>query len=281
MSKALRCGLIGHNVSYSKSSDLFTAMFDMLDLQGSFATLNVVPSDLERAVRQAVADKFDGLCVTIPHKRAIMPLLDELHPAAEAMGAVNSLAILEDGRLQGHNTDCYGFSLPLQEHAGRLKHGRALIIGCGGGARAVVYGLYTDYELHDMVVLGRTKIRMKQLRTSLSSSLHRLDIQPCTISDASSLASERFDIIVNCTPLGGWNYPRTQPLPASMSYTQTRLYYDLNYNPDNVAVASAREAAVTAIDGSLMLAGQAVRSMEIWSGHTVSVEELSERVFGR
>ncbi|MFH1687292.1 MAG: shikimate dehydrogenase [bacterium] len=281
MSKALRCGLIGHNITYSKSAELFRAMFNMLNMEGRFEIFDVAPSDLEQTVRRAAADRFDGLCVTIPYKQAVMSLIDEAHPVAEALGAVNSIAILKDGRLQGRNTDCFGFSLPLRDYVDQLKHGRGLIIGSGGGARAAIYSLCTDYELNDIAVLGRTTAPLKRLCTSLQDQLRDLEIRSFLRDDATAMSGQKFDIVVNCTPLGGWNFPNTLPLPACLSYAQSHIYYDLNYNADNTAVASARKAGLTAIDGALMLAGQAARSMEIWSGRKVSVEQLNRRVFGR
>ena len=92
---------------------------------------------------------------------------------------------------------------------------------------------------------------------------------------------DRYGIAVNCTPLGGWNHPASSPFPKRFDWSAIDIYYDLNYNNDNRLIATARNAGVTAIDGSAMLVGQALESFRIWSGLAVEYEPVYRTVFGQ
>jgi len=280
MSKHYRFGLLGHNIGYSKSGDVFRAIFDISEVRGSFDLLDLSPRSFGKDFKSIAFREIDGLSVTIPFKQRVLDYLDDIHPVAQALEAVNSIAVTA-GRLSGFNTDCHGFSRPLRGYCDRLKHGHALVLGCGGGAKAAVYALYTDYEVRHFTVMSRTKIRLKRFRQSLASHIVNIAIDTVHISDTEFEHPEAYDIIVNCTPLGGPNLPDTPVLPEPLAWSCSRLYYDLNYNPGNSAVASARERGLTVIDGSAMLIGQALRSLEIWTGETVDFDAVYDAVFGQ
>ncbi len=89
-----------------------------------------------------------------------------------------------------------------------------------------------------------------------------------------------WDIVVNCTPMGGWNHPTESPLPGWFDWSSSRLYYDLNYNGDNHLVAAARASGVETIDGSAMLVAQALQSFYIWTGRKLTFEPVYAEVFG-
>jgi len=271
VSKVYRFGLLGHNIGYSKSREIFRAAFEISELSGTFDFFDLSPRRFDEGFEEIVRKRFDGLSVTIPFKRRVLEHLDDVHPVASALEAVNST---------GFNTDCYGFSLPLRSYSDRLKHGHALILGCGGGARAAAYALYTDHEVRRFTIMGRTKVRLKRCRQSLSAHLNNAVIETLHIDESHFEHPETYDIVVNCTPLGGPNLPEASVLPESLAWSRGRLYYDLNYNPDNSAITAARAAGLPTIDGSAMLTGQALRSLEIWTGETVAFDAVHEAVFG-
>jgi len=281
MKHTYRFGLIGHRVSYSKSGDVFRAIFSHIGKEGAFDIFDVAPGDFQAQLVELVKDGVQGLSVTIPYKQAVMEYLQEIDTIARALEAVNSISI-DSKTLCGFNTDCYGFSLPLRKYSEKLKLGTALILGCGGAARAAVYSLYTDYELRRFTVLGRTGFKLTEFRRSLERHLHQAKITPVIEQEARSRDWERasYDIIVNCTPLGGWNYPNEHPLPKGFGWQTGKIYYDINYNEGNNFVKNARDAGLIAIDGSAMLVGQALRSFDIWTGETVPFEPIYERIFG-
>jgi len=143
----IHLGLIGYPLSHSLSPSLYEAAFTALALHGEYLLYPVAPGEtggLAGLTKQIRAGEIQGLNVTIPHKQAIMPLLDELTLSAQAIGAVNTL-FLKDGKLYGHNTDAPGF---LTDQAKVLRNTslekKALVLGAGGAARAVVYALLKD-----------------------------------------------------------------------------------------------------------------------------------------
>jgi len=282
MRHTYRFGLIGHHVSYSRSGDVFRAIFSLMGEKGAFDTFDVAPAEFHERLVELVRDGVQGLSVTIPYKHTIMEHLQEVDAIADALEAVNSVSIDRDA-LCGFNTDCFGFSLPLRKYVEELKHGSALILGCGGVARAAVYSLYTDYEVRRFSVVGRTRARLIGFKECLERQLRRVKIMPIVMKGTFNRRWDYtpFDIIVNCTPLGGWNHPDGDPVPDGLPWRAGRIYYDVNYNYGNKLVERAREAGLVAIDGSAMLVGQALRSFDIWTGETVAFEPVYEQVFRR
>jgi shikimate dehydrogenase len=276
MTRQHKFGLIGYNTSYSRSPEVFQAIFAIRNVSGIYENYSLEPPQFEQRFRELVRDGLQGLSVTIPYKSRVIPLLDEVDPVARALNAVNSVSIGND-LLIGFNTDCFGFSVPLRPYHDKLKHGHAIILGCGGGARAAVYSLHTDYEVKHFTVLGRSAARLDAFRQSLVGQIAAISMETRQFEDYSGDAP--YDIIVNCTHLGGWNHPAELAFPARMRWLPGKIYYDLNYSADNKALGKAAEEGLLPIDGSAMLVGQAIRSFQIWTGMDVPFDRVYERVF--
>lgn len=279
MSEPYKFGLLGHNIAYSRSADIFKAIFEIKKMKGSFENFDLEPNQFEKEFKALLKRPCGGLSVTIPYKSRVIPLLDDATHIARSLDAVNSISI-QDGKTHGHNTDITGFALPLKPFAKQLKKEHALILGSGGSAKAAIYSLRSDFETNKFTILGRSAENLNKLKKSLEEILLNSNIQTATLTSFKFDSSAKFAIVVNCTPLGGWNQPDDNPLPQGFKWPMTRLYYDLNYNSDNRIVRDAARNNVTAMDGSRMLVGQAVRSLEIWTRETVSFDKVYERVFG-
>ena len=157
-------GLIGYPVSHSVSPAMHNAAFDALGLDWRYVPLPVAPGHVGDALRGVRALGLRGINVTVPHKQAVLECLDEmsgnspgatLTDAARAIGAVNTIRVELDGSLLGDNTDARGFIADLREHGVDPAGRRALVVGAGGSARAVVYGL-AEAGCAEIVVLNRT-----------------------------------------------------------------------------------------------------------------------------
>jgi len=277
MSESYQFGLIGSNIGYSRSPAVFDAIFDVDGVTGSFDLHDISPNEFDSRFNRLLHSDITGLSVTIPYKQRVIDKLDELDPAAEALNAVNSIAVGE--KLRGFNTDVYGFALPLVPLVEELRNGRALIIGCGGGARAAAFTLAEDYAVSEIVLLGRSLDSLTCCRHELQAAIPECPLTTLLASDFESRRDESFAITVNGTPLGGWNYPDRSPLPPGFDWSCTAVYYDLNYNESNPIVDSAAASGVTAFDGSRMLVGQAVRSYGLWTGRKVEFDAVYARVF--
>lgn len=275
--KQFRFGLIGNNVAYSKSADIFKAVFQQHDIEGTCEVFNIKPNDFKQQFELLTDKVVDGLSVTIPYKKEVIEYLDEVAPVANAIKAVNSILLI-DGKRFGYNTDCFGFSYPLRQYSEKLKHNKAIIFGAGGAAKAVMYALFVDCEIKDFTIVTRDRSKLQLFKESIPSDLNGLNIDGCTFDEYSK--DERYAICVNCTPLGGWNMSDVMPFPAKCDMRNIKIYYDLNYNADNKCMEYAALKAQHSIDGSAMLVAQALRSFYLWTGIKTEFDSIYKQVFG-
>ncbi len=273
-------GLLGWPLGHSVSPAMHDAAFRALGLDGRYDALPTPPEALAAAVAGLAAAGYRGVNVTIPHKQAVMPLLDELSAAAQAIGAVNTIVVGNQGltvlgrtvspALTGDNTDWLGFLHPLDARGFDLAGKSALLLGAGGSARAVVYALLQRGLAH-LTIWARTPTRATDLAThaqSLSPSLTipQFPNSPLTISP---------DLIVNTTPLGMWPHVDASPWPADLPFPAGALVYDLVYRPQRTLFLQQAAAAGCAVQGGLeMLAAQGAAAFELWTGQKPPLEVM-------
>lgn len=274
MKQSYKFGLIGHRIGYSRSPAIFDAIFNHLGVDGSFENFDLSEPELEAAFDNKTFAEISGLSVTIPYKKTVINLLNNVDPIAETLEAVNSISLREEGTF-GSNTDWIGFANPLAEYNQQLDGRSAIIFGYGGSAKAVIYSLYKNFNVKAVSVIGRDLTRAKENLTQLQNHLDGLEIQ-YTAQLANRL---REAIMVNCTPLGGFNYADQVVLPTDLALDQATIYYDLNYNPDNQTIARLRKQGRTAIDGSAMLVAQALESFRLWTQREVPFDPIYKAVF--
>ncbi|MFQ5453426.1 MAG: shikimate dehydrogenase family protein [Candidatus Zixiibacteriota bacterium] len=280
MKNKFKFGLVGFNISYSRSADIFKAIFKIKNIDGAYELYDIPPDSFDSRFPELLEDNLNGLSVTIPYKNKVIPYLFEIDPIADALGAVNSV-LVKDKKFLGYNTDSYGFSLPLKEYSLMLKRGNALIFGAGGAAKAAIYSLYLDYEVDTFFIMGRNLEKLKTFKNSLNKQIDNIKINILSIEDYQSICKERYEIIVNCTPLGGWNHAGETSLPKNFNWLNGKIYYDLNYNDNNRIITEAKEKSQIVIDGSTMLVGQALRSFYLWTGITIAFDPVYHMVFNR
>ena len=239
-----RFGLIGRDISYSFSPGYFKSKFDTLGLADCSYEIFDLP-DIDKLPEILSKNTLSGLNVTIPYKTAICPYLDELDADAAEIGAVNTICFTKTG-LKGYNTDVIGFvnSLaPLLLPTDKA----ALILGTGGAAQAIAFGL--------------TKLGIDYRFVSRSSGEGNLRYE-----ELESATLKSFQILINTTPLG--TYPQVQeapPIPYKF-LTRSHLLYDLIYNPELTAfLKSGQKAGARIKNGLEMLHLQAEASWEIWN----------------
>lgn len=280
--RAYHLGLIGYPLEHSLSPKLHNAALRALGLAGEYR-LYPVPStgagerELRALLEQMRAGEIHGLNVTIPHKRAVIPLLDELTPTAQAIAAVNTI-IPRGGKLIGDNTDAPGFladlyrafpslrpahpvaSPKLQAEGADLPH--AFILGAGGSARAVAYALLQDGW--QLTIAARRPAQARSLVKDLAPYARQASvIRPATFDFRPAAC----DLIVNCTPLGMSPNVEASPWPEDVPFPQGAAVYDLVYNPrETRLVAAARAAGLPAVTGLGMLIEQAALAFEHWVG---------------
>ncbi len=171
-----RVVLIGHPVAHSLSGAMQQAAFDSLGIDASYELWDRSPIELADAIAELRTDDFLGANVTIPHKERVVPLVDRLTEEAHATGAVNTIT-REGKRLIGHNTDVPGFKVALDKLVGKQKMPRqAVVLGAGGGARAVVYGLITE-GFQRIVVFNRHLHRAEGLVKHFGRSAAHMELR--------------------------------------------------------------------------------------------------------
>lgn len=266
-----RVGLLGWPVEHSVSPAMHNAAFDALGLPWRYTLLPTPPGRIETALTNLRAQGYRGANVTVPHKQAVMPHLDAISDAARAIGAVNTIVVQED-RLIGHNTDGDGFLAALLE-SGLAPHGRrALVLGAGGAARAIVYALAQsgcEITLHN-----RTVGRAVQLAHDMQDATAGAPVTWVPVSTAlADLDLAQFDLLVNATPVGTWPQSDASPWPETLPMPPHWTVFDLVYNPaDTRLLAQARAAGATAVGGLGMLVYQGVLAFERWTGHAAPIE---------
>jgi 3-dehydroquinate dehydratase / shikimate dehydrogenase len=259
-------GIIGSPVGHSASPAIHNSLFAELDLD--FVYLPFEVSNVTEFVSRMVNPKtreFDwnlqGFSVTIPHKSAIVPLLDALSAQAKAIEAVNTV-VTNGIRLTGHNTDVDGAMSPLEKVCA-LERTSCGVIGAGGAARAVIGGLLARGAR--VTVFAREPSRAHAV-----SQAFNVEVLPIE-----KLASSELSVIINTTPVGMRGHSEnSSPVPAE-ALRGCMIAYDLVYNPlDTKFLIDARAAGCKTIDGLEMLIAQAALQFELWTGKSANIETM-------
>jgi shikimate dehydrogenase len=267
-------GVLGDPVRHSLSPAMHNAAIAALGLDWAYLALPVAAADLAVVLQGLEAIDCRGLNVTLPHKQAAAVLAQELTPLARRLGAVNTLVRRDGGGWLGHNTDVEGFLAPLRSLAAR----EALVLGCGGSARAVVAGL-VELGLGRIRVAGRDSTRLGQFLASCADwapGLEPLAWGPGAAGEPDPLAEALAgaDLVVNTTPLGmaSGRDPAAaarSPLdPAQVALLRPdATVYDLIYIPrPTTLLRLAGERGCRTLDGLEMLVQQGAASLRLWSG---------------
>lgn len=250
--------VIGHPVRHSRSPALANAAFAAAGLDWVLTALDVAAGDAEAAVAAVRVLGLGGLMVTMPHKAAIIPALDDLTPTARTLGAVNSVSWV-DGALVGHNTDGAGLVRSLRHDDGIEVSGRrCVVLGAGGAARSVVYAL-AEAGAAEVAVVNRTAPRA-EAAAALAGDRGRVGV-------AADVAAA--DLLVNATSVGmGAESGAGAPIPiAPEMLGPSQVVVDLVYQPvETPLLAAARARGAVAVDGIGMLVHQAAISISRWTG---------------
>ena len=267
-----RVVLIGHPVAHSLSGAMQQAAFDSAGIDASYELWDRAPIALGDAINEVRGDEFLGANVTIPHKERVVPMIDKLTEEAQATGAVNTLT-REGRRLVGHNTDVPGFVAALDKLVGRQKMPRAaVVLGAGGGARAVVYGLVRA-GFQRIIVFNRHLHRAESLVKFFSRSAAHMDLKAMPWHESiieSELAKTK--VLINATSIGLAS--DVSPVPAEV-ITPDLLVLDLIYNRTRL-LRDAEAAGATASDGETMLLHQGAAAFALWTGKPAPLEVMSE-----
>lgn len=260
------CLVIGDPISHSLSPALHNAIYQELGIAKEFvySAAHVLPDNLADAIRGMRALGLRGLSLTLPHKIAILPLLDELDDAAKRLGAVNTV-VNNAGVLRGYNTDAEGILSPLHKAFGNLSGKHALVFGAGGAGRCAALSLAAAGAQVDIV--NRTQEKGESLARECSGSFFSPD-KPL---------QKRYDILIQASSLGLGASQET-PAPDAVFHKDC-LAFETVYAPLHTPfVRQARQAGAKVILGSEMFATQACAQVKLFTGYDFEVEQALQMV---
>lgn len=256
-----RLGVLGWPVSHSRSPAMHTAAFEALGMsQWSYELLPAERAELETVVSDLPGLGFAGANVTIPHKEAALAIVDRVDPVARRIGAMNCVVVAPDGSLEGQNHDAFGFVESIREAQPnwRADAGPIVVIGAGGGARAVLVSLI-DQGAREIRLVNRTPVRAAALQRDLDGPITALAWEKR--EDALAGAA----MLVNTTNQGMVGTP---PLDIALdALPPTALVSDIVYIPrETPLLAAARKRGNPTVNGLGMLLHQARPAFRAWFG---------------
>lgn len=267
--------IIGHPISHSLSPLMHNSAFQALSLPYLYAMYDIGPEDLSKAAQDLKTLGFLGYNVTIPHKQAIIPFLDGVDENAKAIGAVNTVAILNN-RAVGYNTDVLGVVRALEPFKGRFAGKPALVLGAGGAARAAVFALHTFLNVSDITIAARSKEKASSMAEDFKIKNARIvNFEQEEINSSVS----RCSLIVNTTPIGMHPLVDASPLFDDAPLKSGHVVFDLIYRPlETKLLRHANAAGATVVGGLEVLIQQGAAAFEMWTGKKMPVDSVRKVV---
>jgi shikimate dehydrogenase len=269
MSSFIKTGLIGHPVAHSKSPLIHGHWIKKYGLSGSYTAIDVA-GDVEKTVRQLMAEGFQGLNVTLPHKETVLRLCDEVDETAQAVGAVNTL-VMKNGKISGKNTDVFGFVESVKESTRGFdfKKGPGFVLGAGGAARGILQGLI-EQGVPEIYLSNRTREKAEELARAFKN-IKIIDW------DKRSDILNQANLLVNTTSLGLKGQP---PLEINLEKLNlAAVVCDIVYLPHETDLLKAAKARGNVIvPGIGMLLHQARLAFKEWFGVLPEIDEELKRL---
>jgi shikimate dehydrogenase len=253
-------GIIGNPVRHSLSPVIHNTAFKRMELNAAYLAFEV--ENLEEAISGIRGLGIRGVSVTIPFKTQVIPFLDEVEALAKKIKAVNTI-VNEGGRLIGYNTDWCGVLEALEEEVD-LNGKKVLLLGAGGAARAIAFGLKERGS--QVIISNRSPDKANELAKNLG-----FVYQPLL-----SMNEPKIDVIINSTSVGMSSHHAESPLPKKF-LKEGMVVMDIVYQPlKTKLLQEAEERGCRTIDGLEMLARQGAGQFEIWTGKRPDIEEIKE-----
>lgn len=261
--------VIGHPIGHTMSPFIHKRLFELAKTDGDYEIFDISPEELPNKI--SALNELYGYNITIPHKQAIIPLIDKLDRKAELYGSVNTV---KNGEIrEGYTTDPDGFLKAL--HFGGIPlRNNVLILGCGGVARTFAFEAALAGCNTTIAVRPDDLKDVARLAGELNSKILSSSVSTCVIERISG----NFDLLVNATPLG--MYPNIDNMAVSHEIVNKCKYvFDAVYNPlETKLIKTAKANGATAVGGMSMLVWQAAVSHEIWDGSVYNTDDINQLV---
>lgn len=256
--------LIGHPLGHSMSPFIHERLFAMAGRKAEYTLTDIAPEHLLE--KEPFLRSLQGFNITIPHKMAVIPMVDQMDESAKRYDSVNCVANV-DGKLVGYNTDCDGFTMSVKDYP---MDGKVLLIGCGGVGRMIATeALRSGADL----TIGIIPQDRKLVETFIQEAKQQMPDAKVQYAVTAEI-HEKFDVIINASPVG--MFPKADACPVSDELIdQADYFFDVIYNPTKTLfLRKALAQGKTAKGGAAMLVLQAVRAHEIWNGDSYTQEQI-------
>lgn len=269
------CGIIGDPIEHTMSPVMHNAAFNQLGIDYLYVPFRVRKEELGKAVEGMRALNIRGLNVTIPHKVAVIPFLDELDPLAEKINAVNTIAN-DEGILTGYNTDATGFLQALLDREVEPEGKNMVILGAGGASRAISF-ILAERGAHLIILNRLLELDWAEELASRISQIFTKEVEALELTDENLVkVLEKADILVNATSVGMSPNVDEIPVPANL-LKPSLIVFDIVYNPIKTRLLREAEAAgAETISGLDMLVWQGALAFEKWTGLKAPVELMKK-----
>ncbi len=282
-------GIFGYPLSHTLSPAMHEAAFRKLGIDAHYIVLESVPADFKKLMSQSSKLSLSGFNVTVPYKETVMKNLDSIRPEARAIGAVNTV-FKQRKQWVGANTDMEGFLRALTKEGGFCPSGKkAVILGAGGAARAVVYGLSRE-GIREILIADCLPEKARKIANDMQRLFRRVGYHAVAAGTREVKdALQKADVIINATPIGlkpqdpevvpeGWvpqaGRARVTPRGRALQTARcgSKFFMDLIYNPAMTPFLKvAKKKGHRTLNGLGMLLYQGVRALELWTGRKAPV----------
>jgi shikimate dehydrogenase len=265
--------VIGHPIGHSLSPLMHNTAFKLLDLDCHYESLDIEPTALKQAVENFKEQTWGGINVTVPHKEAIIPLIDEVVPEARSIGAVNTV-VNRNKMLVGYNTDIIGVERSLHPFREKIEGQLCTILGSGGAARSVTHALIRKFKVKAITFAALYPEQADALIKSIGVSSVKLNIMPYTDQALESAIKGRA-LIVNATTVGMYPNVLDSPISNKSWLSNQQIVFDVIYRPLKTRLLSeAQEIGAKTIDGLGMFIHQGAAAFQLWTGKEMPIEEI-------
>ncbi len=260
--------VIGHPIGHTMSPFIHKRLFSLVNIDAEYSVYDVPPENLSEMFKNELS-KLNGFNITIPHKQAIIPFLDELDPKAKLYGSVNTF-FNDNGIYKGYTTDPDGFLMALKS-AGIPFNGRIVILGCGGVARTMAYEAVLAKNDLTLAVRDDDLDMANKLKDEIQG-IEKCEVKVCRIAELQG----DIDVLINATPVG--MYPNIDFCPVDEKITsKTKSVFDAVYNPlETLLVQKAKANGAKATGGMSMLVWQAVVAQTKWNDVSFNNEDIDK-----
>ena len=272
--KTRTCGLIGNPVEHTLSPMIHNTLAQMKNHNLVYVPFRVEEAGVEHAVYGAYELNILGMNVTVPHKSAVIPFLQEVDRLAANIGAVNTLVRTEDG-YKGYNTDMTGLYRAMMSEHIKIEDAGIILLGAGGAARAVAF-MCAHYQAKQVYMLNRSVEKAKQVAQEVNSAVGRACIVPMALSDYKKIPQGKY-LAIQGTSVGLYPDVDAVVIEDAEFYQLIHTGYDLIYKPAKTKFMTlVEQAGGKAYHGLKMLLYQGVDAYELWNQTTVSEEEAMQ-----